>query len=521
MVNNKYIFSTLVLIPALLLGGCGGTSESVSGTDSNSDTNSSDNNSNAATTTYAISGTISSLPSGTSVVIQNNSGDDLTLTGDGSFSFSTTVDSGSSYQVTVKTQPSSTSTCNVVNGYGVASADVSNVAVSCVSGLFNVVDTNQSKCYDSNFGGEQTCVGTGYDADYDGNQPNYTVSDDGKMVYDNVTGLIWTQSTDTNGDGTVNVSDKMTQPNAVSYCSALTTGGHSWRLPSIKELYSLMDFTGGDPSGYSGSDTSALTPFLNAVFEPGFGDQSAGERIIDGQYATASFYVSPLGTIFGADTMFGVNFIDGRIKGYPYNYPSNNPKTFYVLCASGNSSYGTNDFSDNGDGTINDNAAGLLWQQDDYQSSNFEDAIAHCEAATTGGRSDWRLPNVKELQSILDYSRAPDYTNSAAIDPLFNATSITNEGGATDWGFYWASTTHTDYLGLGKNGAYVSFGRALGYFESALTDVHGAGAQRSNDKTDVATQGTVANLGYGNFYYHGPQGDILRLDNMVRCVTDI
>jgi hypothetical protein len=36
------------------------------------------------------------------------------------------------------------------------------------------------------------------------------------------------------------------------------------------------------------------------------------------------------------------------------------------------------------------------------------------------------LPNAKELHSILDYSRAPAATASAAIDPLFNTTSIVN-----------------------------------------------------------------------------------------------
>jgi hypothetical protein len=71
----------------------------------------------------------------------------------------------------------------------------------------------------------------------------------------------------------------------------------------------------------------------------------------------------------------------------------------------------------------------------------------------------------------------------------------------------------------------MSFGRALGYFEQtpgagySLTDVHGAGAQRSNGKQSITGDADgSADLGSGTFYYHGPQGDILRLDNMVRCV---
>lgn len=49
--------------------------------------------------------------------------------------------------------------------------------------------------------------------------------------------------------------------------------------------------------------------------------------------------------------------------------------------------------------------------------------------------SDWRLPNVKALHSIVDYTRSPGTTESAAIDPLFNTTSITNEANQADYPF--------------------------------------------------------------------------------------
>lgn len=393
------------------------------------------------------------------------------------------------------------------------------------SGNYAIVDTNQSLCFSSSSGSISSCKGTGYDADYMGNQPSYSISDDDLMVIDNVTGLTWTRSPDLNGDGNVDSDDKRTQSEAVSYCANLSQGGFDdWRLPDIKTLYSLMDFSGKDPSGYNGSDSSDLSAFMNAAFEWGFGDTTAGERIIDGQYATSTLYVST--TMNGDETMFGVNFVDGRIKGYP---TSN--KTYYVHCARGNEDYGTNNFSDNGDDTISDRATNLMWQKNDAGAvgtgtgpMDWDAAISHCETANTADYSDWRLPNAKELHSLMDYSRSPDTSNSAAMDNIFNATSFVNEEGETDWASYWSSSTHQNYQDKGNAAAYIAFGRALGYMNNSFMDVHGAGAQRSDDKTGDMSDPQV-NSGTDNngdtFYYKGPQGDILRTTHQVRCVRDI
>lgn len=383
---------------------------------------------------------------------------------------------------------------------------------------YAIVDTNQNSCYDTTSGDAETCSGEGTDADYSGNQPNYTVSDDGLTVTDNVTELIWTQSTDINEDGAVNYDDKLYQSEAVSYCENLTLADRDdWRLPDIKEAYSLILFSGKDASNYSGSDTSTLTLFIDDAFDSAFGDLNSGnDRIIDGQYASTTLYVST--TMNGNSTMFGVNYVDGRIKGYPTA-----TKEFYVRCVTGNTDYGINDFVDNDDLTVSDNATGLMWQQNDSESTDWEDAISQCEAATTADYTDWRLPNIKELHSLTDYTRSPDTTDSAAISSLFNATSFENEEGFTDWPYYWASTTHVNNNDNGSDATYIAFGRALGYMNSNILDVHGAGSQRSNDKLNLSDEAAVSTATgeNGDFYYKGPQGDILRINNNVRCVRDI
>ena len=84
-----------------------------------------------STPTYAVGGSVTGL-SGT-VVLQDNGGDDLSVSANGAFAFATKLAGGAAYNVTVKTNPSG-QTCSVANGSGtIGSADVSNVAVTCAS----------------------------------------------------------------------------------------------------------------------------------------------------------------------------------------------------------------------------------------------------------------------------------------------------------------------------------------------------------------------------------------------------
>jgi len=388
---------------------------------------------------------------------------------------------------------------------------------------YPIVDTGQTSCFDVSSAVSCPAASAafyGQDAQFNGNQPSYTLSTDGLTVHDNVTGLTWQKSPDTNVDGTIDSLDKMTFSEAQARPAVLNAaryGGYNdWRLPTINELYSLINFAGTDVG--PGGDPATLVPFIDrAYFDFAYGDTAAGERIIDAQFASSTLYVGK--TMLGDTTLFGVNFADGRIKGYGLTMAGGAEKTFFMRCVQG-AAYGVNDFVDNDDGTITDRATGLMWSKgDSAQGLNWQDALAWVQtknAESYLGYNDWRLPNAKELQSVVDYTRSPDMTQSAAIDPLFTCTGITNEAGKPDYPFYWTSTTHLSSTGVDAAAVYIAFGRALGYMTSpwdqtlaAWLDVHGAGAQRSDPK-----EGNPADFPHGR----GPQGDAIRIYNFVRLV---
>jgi hypothetical protein len=324
----------------------------------------------------------------------------------------------------------------------------------------------------------------GQDAQHAGRAPAYVDNGDG-TVTDLVTGLMWQKSP----------GEKVSYAQAASGTAALRLGGHDdWRLPSIKELYSLILFSGTDPSGCDGPPAcSAPVPFPDTrYFDFEYGDTSAGERLIDAQFWSSTPHVWT--TMNGDATVFGVNFADGRVKGYPCDRgPNGRAQRQFARYVRGNPAYGVNDLVDNGVGTLTDQATGLMWcQADSGAGMNWADALAWVRrqnAARYLGHDDWRLTEAKELQSIVDYSRSPDTSHSAALDPRFQATAIQNEGGATDYPHYWASTTHADNRGRGAAAVYVCFGRCLGFMQTPpgsgafrLLDVHGAGSQRSDPK---------------------------------------
>ncbi|WP_419780699.1 DUF1566 domain-containing protein [Maridesulfovibrio sp.] len=363
------------------------------------------------------------------------------------------------------------------------------------AGNYPIVDSGQEACFDNSQ--QIQCPAKddafyGQDAQYKGNQPRYKDNGDG-TISDLVTGLMWVKAR----------GDKQSWQTAMNGAEDCRVGGYNdWRAPSIKEVYSLIDFNGR----VMGSD-SVSTPFIDTnYFDFKLGDSSKGERLIDCQDWSATTYVSK--TMGSNPTAFGVNFADGRIKGYGKSGHGNRGKK-YMRYVRGNPDYGENIFVDLKNGIVEDKATGLVWQQEDsVKKLNWQEALSYCENLNYAGRNDWRLPGVKELQSIVDYTRSPKTSGTAAIDPVFKVTDKES--------YYWSSTTHMDGPKGADHASYVAFGRSMGYFAPPRSntkkwmDVHGAGAQRSDPKS-----GNPEAFPNGR----GPQGDDIRIYNYVRCVA--
>ena len=197
------------------------------------------------------------------------------------------------------------------------------------------------------------------------------------------------------------------------------------------------------------------------------------------------------------DPAFIVNDWTGHIKAMSGSR--------FVRCVSGDE-YGINDFVVNGDGTVSDNATGLMWSQDDNgEAINWEAALAYAEAATTAGYDDWRLPNAKELQSIADYSGVFPAMNTS----VFNLTELTNLVGQTDYPFYWTSTSNpyveafhqeTDDSDSGSDyvpGYTYAWMLAAGYCtDMDGYDLHGSGAVVFDTKAEDVSDGSGIEVFY-------------------------
>ena len=295
-------------------------------------------------------------------------------------------------------------------------------------------DTGQTKCYDDT--GQIICPQPGepfygQDGSYSINPPSYTkldstgnvLSDDATTwvtVRDNVTGLIWELKQNKNGikdysmpqdaDNTYTWYDSNPETNGgnagtpgdgtdtedfINALNADNFGGFSdWRLPTRKELRSIVNHGNYNPS----IDTAS------------FPNTQSSDYWSSTTFASATYAAWPILFYLGND-------INSATKS----------SSTYVRAVRGKESQ--KQFLDNQDGTITDTSTGLMWQQvTGLGTYSWAQALSYCENLTHASHSDWRLPTIKELDSIVDLTRS-----EPAINTTFYPDTISS--------FYWASTT--------------------------------------------------------------------------------
>jgi len=101
-------------------------------------------------------------------------------------------------------------------------------------------------------------------------------------------------------------------------------------------------------------------------------------------------------------------------------------------------------FSRDSSGVVADSKSGLAWQDNyvnnggDIKSATWQDALVYCHEITLGGQSDWRLPNIRELKSIVDDSKFNPAINSIFQNfPFNNYVYVSSTTDASDSSNVW------------------------------------------------------------------------------------
>ncbi len=311
--------------------------------------------------------------------------------------------------------------------------------------------TGQMTCYNTN-GSLIPCSWTGQDgairAGIPWPDPRFTDNND-ETVTDNLTGLIWTKNANLPGAPT-------TWQQALDYVAGMNQGiypnfGHTdWRLPNINELDSLVD----------AEKTIMILPGGNPFV-----------NVQNGGYWSSTTYAWVSGSawlvhMYGAEQAYGKTSYDASIYVWPVRSGQSGeiqlPRTGQTICYDTNGSVipcaGTGQdgdtqigvswpgqrFTDNNDGTVNDNLTNLMWTKDanlPWGVVTWQQSLDYIAGMNAGvnpnfGYTDWRLPNWRELQSLVDRNQYNPALPSG--HPFVIGGYTWNAGGIV----FWSSTTY-------------------------------------------------------------------------------
>ncbi|HOW51336.1 MAG TPA: DUF1566 domain-containing protein [bacterium] len=298
----------------------------------------------------------------------------------------------------------------------------------------NVLCTGQTKCYDDS--SELTCPTGGndfygQDAQYAGlgfcMPRDYTVSGgaNNDVVTDNVTGLIWQRTLPATYNGCTGgapAGTTCTWQEAVNYCGNLSYGGQDdWRLPTRRELATLPDY-------------GRYNPAIDTAIFPGTQPNP---------YWSSSSYASYTDNAWCVYFYYGSESYSGKTN------------TYHVRCARGAALPGTafTQSTVSGKVIVTDTVTGLQWTKEYASLVNWQAALAHCESQSYGGHTDWRLPNIEELKTLVDdtiYSPASTFPGMPSQYLWSSSSNAEGAGSAlvlnfSDSYMYYDNKTNANY----------------------------------------------------------------------------
>jgi hypothetical protein len=275
------------------------------------------------------------------------------------------------------------------------------------------------------------------------NWPNPRFRDNGDgTVTDYLTGLMWLKDGSCLKNNWTSALQTISAFNSSSVeynCQGYEAGYSDWRLPDIKELGSLINY-----------GQSNLAVWLNSIgFQNIRYSSYWSSTTYQGQTSNAWLVNMNNGAeITGAKVYsYYVMPVRSALSGTPYEIPKTGQTVSYASGDDGyveaGNSWPAVRFTDNGDGTMTDNLTGLMWLKDaGCLSKNWSSAlttIAGINTNPTGyscqeyaaSYSDWRLPNVNEIESLINFGDA-NSTSWLGSQGFMNVKSS----------YYWSSTTY-------------------------------------------------------------------------------
>lgn len=263
--------------------------------------------------------------------------------------------------------------------------------------------TSQGSCF--SLTGTANCPSEGakyygQDAQYGDSTRTFTQEQNSgtTIIHDALTSLFWQKAID---------SATKSHADAVTYCDSLSTSSYGgktgWRLPTQHELASIIDF-----------EKNGTDPIIDDFYFPGTPAKKFWTNTPLG--SNNYYYIDFSGdSQFYAEDPTALNYV--RCVNSPWNYIKNYPAPRWKESTAGS------------DALIEDIRTGLIWQKTFLQTGRtWEDALAYCEGLTYGQKSDWRLPDINELHSLVVHDSAPEHATTFP--------GISDE-------FFWSSTTNS------------------------------------------------------------------------------